>query len=200
MTPKRKKRNELPNFKKIEHINVDVDRLLACFNLRDHQQDGISESCGNPYLNEQYNQQPITTVIPDEDGNIRMFRGNEDERYYGEIVDRYKGTYVEEVLNMFRAPFTRSRLIVKQPGAYILPHIDYDTTYSVRYYITLKTNPWAQTAIMNKDQELPEIKHLPADGSVWFFNNGNYHSAWNMGDSLDVRMIVATNGQEDLED
>ena len=42
----------------------------------------------------------------------------------GEIVDRYKGTYVEEVLDMFRAPFTRSRLIVKQPGAYILPHID----------------------------------------------------------------------------
>ena len=63
MTQKRKRRTELPNFKKIDHINVDVERLLACFNLGDHDQDHLSKTCGDPYLNENYNQQPITSII-----------------------------------------------------------------------------------------------------------------------------------------
>ena len=41
---------------------------------------------------------------------------------------------------MFKSPYTRVRLVVKKPGAYILPHIDYDSTFSVRYFIPFVTN------------------------------------------------------------
>lgn len=194
-----KKRTELPNFVKIDHIKVDAPKLLKCFDYWQHEQDHLSARFGDKYLNDKYFQEPITTAIPDENGEVRLFRGKEDERYYGKLVDKFVGTYVEEVLGMFKAQVTRVRLIVKKPGAYILPHVDYDTTYSVRYYIPLQTNPWSYTAIKGKDDIKPEILQMDPDGSCWFFNNGNYHSAWNMGSENWMGMIVACNGQEDLE-
>jgi len=100
---------------------------------------------------------------------------------------------------MFKSPYTRTRLVVKKPGAYILPHIDYDTSYSVRYFITLKTNPWSYVAIKRKGEDMPEIKHLPADGSAYFVNVGQLHSAWNFGKEDHVSLIVSVNGQDDLE-
>lgn len=188
-----KRRNELPNFLKVD-ITVDCEKLLKCFESWEHMPDTISEECGSPYLNKHYKQTPITYAKE----KILYKNGKEDERCWGEIYPQFKDTYVEEVLRMFKSPFTRARLVVKEPGAMIKPHIDYDTTYSVRYYIPLKTNEWSYTAVKSKNQNKPEIKHLPADGSVWFVNPGNLHSAWNAGTTDDIRLIVACNGQEDL--
>lgn len=195
MTTTLKRRHELPNFQKIEHVQVDVDRLLKCFENFHHEQDSISEAFGSPYLNDKYKQTPVTGVK----GELTYLRnGNEDERCYGEILPEYKGTYVEEVIGMFKSPVTRSRLIVKEPGAMILPHIDYDTNYSIRVYIPLKTNPWAMTAVKSKTDEIPEVRHLKADGSAWFVNPGCLHSAWNAGGTDDIRLILCINGQDDL--
>lgn len=188
-----KKRNELPNFKKIG-IQIDPIKLLNCFKQREHFADNISVECGTPYLTESYKQTPITYAKE----KVLYKNGKEDERAYSELNPEYKGTYVEEVLNMFKSPFTRARLIVKESGAFIKPHIDYDTTYSVRYYIPLQTNEWCYTAVKSKLDKEPEVRHLPADGSVWFVNPGNLHSAWNMGKTEDIRLVVACNGQEDL--
>ena len=47
---------------------------------------------------------------------------------------------------------------------------------------------------------MPEIKHMPADGSVWFVNVGQQHSAWNFGKTDNIKMIVSINGQDDLND
>lgn len=190
-----KRRNELPNFIKIA-TKVDATRLLECFRQRQDLADSISVECGSPYLNDEYKQTPIT--ISKE--KVLYKNGKEDERAYGEILPQFQNTYVEEVLHMFKSPFTRARLVVKEPGGWIKPHIDYDTTYSVRYYIPLMTNDWAFTAVKSKTDKEPEVKHLPADGSIWFVNPGNLHSAWNMGNSNDIRMIVACNGQADLEE
>lgn len=188
-----KKRTELPNFKKIG-IRVDPIKLLDCFVESEYSVDSISAAGGAPFLNKSYKQIPVTFAK-----EKSMYRnGKEDERVYGEIRPEYKGTYVEEVLNMFKSPFTRVRLIVKESGAFIKPHIDYDTTYSVRYYIPLQTNEWCYTAVKSKLDKKPEVKHIPADGSVWFVNPGNLHSAWNMGKTEDIRLVVAVNGQEDL--
>jgi hypothetical protein len=189
----RKSRHEFPNFKKLS-IAVDTERLLACFENWKHEQDSISDHCGTPYLNDKYFQTPITTSSE----KIILSNGLEDERSYGELLPEFKNTYVEEVLNMFKSPYTRVRLIVKKPGALIQPHIDYDTTYSVRYYIPLKTNEWSYTAVKGKYDAAPEIQHLPADGSVWFVNPGYLHSAWNLGRDDDIRLVVACNGQDDL--
>lgn len=191
-----KKRTELPNFKKVSHVKVDIDRLLKCFENFSHLQDNISETCGSPYLSDKYKQTPITQLKED----LKYYRNNkEDERCYGRILSEYKDTYVEEVINMFKSPVTRCRLVVKEPGATILPHIDYDTTYSIRVYISLKTNPWAMTAVKSKKDKFPEVRHLPADGSAWFVNPGSLHSAWNFGETDDVRMILSINGQKDLQ-
>lgn len=187
-----KKRTELPNFKQLDY-KIDSARLLECFANWEQHQDRISEECGTPYLGTNYNQASITTYK-----ELKFYKnGKVDERCYGEILPQYKGTYVEEVLNMFKSPVTRARLVVKKPGGFIQPHIDYDTTYSVRYYIPLQTNEWAFTAVKSKGGE-PEVRHLLADGSVWFVNPGNLHSAWNMGNEDDIRLIIACNGQEDL--
>lgn len=196
MTTTLKRRHELPNFQKLEHIQVDVERLLKCFENFSHLQDNISETCGSPYLNDKYKQTPVTGLKRE----LEYYQnGKEDERCYGKILPEYQGTYVEEVINMFRSPVTRCRLVVKEPGATILPHIDYDTTYSIRAYIPLKTNPWAMTAVKSKTDELPDVRHLPADGSAWFVNPGFLHSAWNLGGTDDIRMILCIDGQEDLK-
>lgn len=189
-----KRRTELPNFKKIG-IKVDTSKLLNCFIERQYSLDSISASLAEPYLSKSsYKQIPITTTKQ----QVMLKNGREDERTYGDISPEYRGTYVEEVLNMFKSPFTRVRLIVKESGAFIKPHIDYDTTYSVRYYIPLQTNEWCYTAVKSKLDKNPEVRHIPADGSVWFVNPGNLHSAWNMGETDDVRLIISCNGQEDL--
>ena len=187
-----KSRNDLPNFKKLD-FKVDTQKLLSCFS-DDYNQDEISKTCGEPYLSNNYNQISVTTY-----SEMKYIRGKEDERCYGDLIPRYKGTYVEEVINMFKSPVTRVRLVVKEPEAFIKPHIDYDTLYSVRYYIPLQTNQWALTAVQKKG-ESPEVKHLCADGSIWFVNPGQLHSAWNFGSKDDIRLVLSVNGQKDLID
>ena len=125
----------------------------------------------------------------------KKIRGKIDERNYSELLPEFKETYLEEVLNNFKSPYTRVRLINKKPGSYILPHMDYDSTYSVRYFIPLQTNQWAFTAIERDDKV--EIQNLKA-GNVYFVNVGFKHSAWNFGSSNDIRLIVSVNGQLDL--
>jgi hypothetical protein len=190
-----KKRNELPNFYKVPHVNVDTEKLLSCFkDLNKDEHDQLYYKCGVHYTNDEYKQMYVTYPTGDE-----KIRDRADERLYTNLQEEFKGTYVEEVLNMFKSPYTRTRLVVKKPGAYILPHIDYDTSYSVRYFITLKTNPWSYVAIKRKGEDMPEIKHLPADGSAYFVNVGQLHSAWNFGKEDHVSLIVSVNGQDDLE-
>ena len=86
-----------------------------------------------------------------------------------------------------------------RPGGHILPHIDYNTDYSVRYQIPIQTNDWSYFGIQRKNEK-PEVRHFPADGSVWFFNPGWNHSAWNMGKTNRIHMIICVNGQEDLKE
>jgi len=191
-----KRRHELPNFKKLDGIQIYTERLLECFKQWEHYPDSISVHCGTPYLNELYLQTPVTTTKE----TVILKNGMEDERTYGELLPEFKGTYVEEVLNMFKSPYTRVRLVVKKPGALIMPHIDYDTTYSMRYYIPLQTNEWSFTSVKSKNDDHPEVRHLPADGGVWFVNPGNLHGAWNLGKSDDIRLILAVNGQDDIGD
>jgi len=188
-----KKRNELPNFYKVPHVKVDTEKLLSCFDLNVDEQDQLYQKCGVHFTNKEYKQGYIT--YPSEDVRIR---DRADERLYTNLHEQYKGTYVEEVLNMFKSPYTRVRLVVKKPGAYILPHIDYDSTFSVRYFIPLVTNEWSYVAIKRKGEQVPELKNLKADGSAYFVNVGQLHSAWNFGKEDCIRLIVSVNGQKDL--
>lgn len=182
------KRN-LPNFLQL-NWSVDSDALLKCFDNFNNVFDPVSEEYGSKYFSDDYQQMTITKAT-----NDQKIRNKIDERSYGEILSHFRGTYVEEVLNNFKSPYTRVRLVVKKPGSFILPHMDYDTRYSVRYFIPLQTNPWSMTAV--ERDGLVESKNLEL-GTVNFVNVGYKHSAWNFGNTDDIRLIVSVNGQEDL--
>ena len=185
-----KNRNELPNYKKIG-VKVDTDKILKILEDNKHKlikyRDNLNVKCATPFLNELYEQIPITELT-----EVKY-----DERNYTTLIECLRGTYIEEVMKMFKSKPTRARFIIKKPGAHILPHMDYDTTYSVRYFIPLKTNEWSFTAVKRKNEE-PELLSMKADGSVYFVNQGWTHSAWNFGKEDCIRLIVAVNGQEDL--
>jgi len=154
-----KKRNELPNYKKIS-LTIDKDKILKV--LEDNKdklvqyRDSLNVKCATPYLSELYEQIPITELTEGSDYTLPLAGHRDvkyDERNYTTLVECLRGTYVDDVINMFKSPATRARFIIKKPGAHILPHMDYDTTYSVRYFIPLKTNEWSFTAVQRKDEQ-----------------------------------------------
>tara|TARA_R100000951_G_scaffold62309_1_gene52337 strand:+ start:2688 stop:3248 length:561 start_codon:yes stop_codon:yes gene_type:complete len=182
------KRVHFPTVKKLEY-NFDPEKILQCFDTVSYEQDTINAKYAKDWMNKEYKQRTIT----------KSSSGDEhDEHSYGELLEEYKNTYIEEVINTFKSPVTRARLIVKKPGAYILPHIDYDTTYSMRYYIPLQTNDWAFTFVRRKNGEV-ESHNLEADGSAYFVNPGYEHSAINLGKVDDIRLILSVNGQKDIK-
>ena len=198
-----KNRNELTNYKKIG-VKVDTDKILKILEDNKHKlikyRDNLNVKCATPFLNELYEQIPITELTEGSDYTLPLAGHRDvkyDERNYTTLIECLRGTYIEEVMKMFKSKPTRARFIIKKPGAHILPHMDYDTTYSVRYFIPLKTNEWSFTAVKRKNEE-PELLSMKADGSVYFVNQGWTHSAWNFGKEDCIRLIVAVNGQEDL--
>jgi hypothetical protein len=184
-------RHDLPNFKVLPW-SVDTQKLLHCFENFKATLDPVSNEYGPQYFSDNYEQMALTEMTDN-----KTIRGKIDERNYSRLLPEFKDTYLEKVLNNFKSPYTRVRLVSKKPGSYILPHMDYDSTYSVRYFIPLQTNPWAFTAI-ERDGQI-EIQNLEA-GKVHFVNVGFKHSAWNFGSENDIRLIVSVNGQLDLED
>lgn len=120
-----------------------------------------------------------------------------DERHYNKIKKWVKGTYFEEVLKSFHGEVHRARIVIMDSGAFVSEHIDYDTDYSVRYHIAITTNINCGFYVRLKNKK--ENFKIPADGSVWFLNQGLKHSAWNKGSSPRVHLILSVNGQDDLK-
>lgn len=118
-----------------------------------------------------------------------------DERRYTRRKDICTG-YWNEILDTFRAPVTRTRFAYMAPGHSIRPHIDYNTTYSIRVHIPILTNPGCLMGVRDRDGE--HVMHMPADGSVYFLNTGLTHWAENNGDTGRVHLVISLNGQEDL--
>jgi hypothetical protein len=118
-----------------------------------------------------------------------------DERRYTRRKDICTG-YWNEILDTFKAPVTRTRFAYMAPGHSIKPHIDYNTTYSIRIHIPIITNEGAVMCVKNKDgtQKL----HMPADGSAYFLNTGLTHWAENNGSEGRIHLVISLNGQEDL--
>lgn len=198
-----KKRHELPNFTKI-NVEVDVEKILKLFNDNfenlEQKRDYLNTRYGSEFLSEfNYDQYQITEYNDKAERHYMNLHADDDERNYTKLVNWVRGTYIEEVLNKFKSQYTRCRFNVVRPGGYILPHIDYNTDYSVRYQIPIQTNDWSYFGIQRKNEK-PDVRHFPADGSTWFFNPGWNHSAWNMGKTDRIHMIISVNGQEDLEE
>lgn len=141
------------------------------------------------------------------DNNIKTYRKstNPNDQEYDPVMDERKYTkrkdictgYWNDILDTFKAPVTRTRFAYMAPGHSIKPHIDYNTTYSIRVHIPIITN---QNALMCvKTNNGIQKVHLPADGSVYFLNTGITHWAENNGTNGRIHLVISLNGQEDLD-
>jgi hypothetical protein len=121
-----------------------------------------------------------------------------DERRYTRISSWAKGTYIEEVLKVFKNQVTRVHMRRMSSEGYLNYHMDYDTKYSIRFHIPLTTNPDCYFKFKRTLDGEEEKFHLPADGRCYFFNQGAYHSAFNEGNTDRDHLILAVNGQDDI--
>jgi len=129
---------------------------------------------------------------------------NPDDPNYNPVMDERRYTkrksictgYWNDILDAFKAPVTRTRFAYMAPGHSIKPHIDYNTTYSVRVHIPIITNKGAVMCV--KDKNGVQKIHMPADGSVYFLNTGITHWAENNGSEGRIHLVISLNGQEDL--
>lgn len=220
-----KRREELPFFKKLPY-KFDVDKILNDFDLIKDKNDDLTIEGGygdlvgskapklenafgigkyteyvDGMVKGDYTQVGMTQYNPeavDRKYNIKISSNRPDERHYNALRPELKGSYIEEVLNTFRGEATRTRIAILKPGAAIKPHIDYNTDYSVRYHIPLKTN--AQCGFDNVDKQGNREEIHMGLGECWFLNQGFRHSAWNNGDTERWHLIVSVLTQEDLDD
>ena len=113
-----------------------------------------------------------------------------DESKYTELVPEFENTYFNEVYKTLSKKFKlgRVRLLLKEPRSTLSWHKDPEP----RLHIPIITNLGCSMVIENV------AKHLPADGGVWFINQGWKHSAWNLGQTDRIHLIVSVMGQDDL--
>jgi hypothetical protein len=120
-----------------------------------------------------------------------------DELNYG-VRNQYASGPLANLLDRFKSKITRVRLAYLTAGFAIKPHVDYDPSYITRYHIPLITNP--QVIIGFERSSIEHRHHLPADGSVYFFNSGIKHWVENNSTHDRIHLIVDTHGQLDLQD
>lgn len=120
-----------------------------------------------------------------------------DELNYG-IRNSYASGPLASILDQFKSKLTRVRLAWLSPSFMIKPHVDYDPSYIMRYHIPLITD--LNIIIGFQKNGLDYRYHLPADGSVYFFNSGIKHWVSNNSKIDRIHLIVDTHGQEDFVD
>jgi hypothetical protein len=220
---KLKRRHQLPPWQKLSpKYTFDIDKILAVFQDNFDElktgtgRDFIAGQCDRGYSTYEqgnYNLYNITdfdeNFVPEYNGVLKKLGGGGDkghrqdprwdERKYVKLADWAKGTYIEEVLNTFEGQASRCNIRVMGPGSSISEHMDYDTTYSMRYHIPLLTNEQAYFTSRRRATDELETFRMPADGSTYFLNQGILHSAYNDGDTPRIHMMVCVNGQQDLQ-
>ena len=168
---------------------------------------------GTPYRSDSYKQLSLTEFDGDRqtefsngmvesvkssmDRNFKNYKPIMDERNYTKRNDKCVG-YWNEILDTFKSQPTRTRLANCAPHFGIDPHIDYNTSYSIRVHIPIITNQ--DSFLCVKVDGKTHKMHCPADGRVYFMNTGLVHWAENNGDTERVHLVISLNGQEDIKD
>ena len=123
-----------------------------------------------------------------------------DESKYGQFRDVMDAApYTKEILNSLPDPLARVRYAKLKPHFAIKPHIDYDTTYGMRYHIALHTNDKCELGFRRNRNEDFATFHIPTDGHLYFINQGFEHYANNYGDEDRIHMVIGLSGQALME-
>ena len=121
-----------------------------------------------------------------------------DERFYRKKAFELP-EYLDSVLQEFRPYLHRCRFAKLKAQSEVLPHVDYDTTYGIRLHIAIETNNECTNGAFLKNGDTVS-EHIPADGSVWFVNQGLKHWAKNMGTTDRTHLILSIDSQKFIED
>ena len=177
------------NFEKLD-IKFDIQKLQLAtnelFSKMSWQQHVVKGVCmtqipGDPSSAEGDRLRGVFYTKPDSTGKEVKRENDVDESQYLEFVEEFKGTYFEEVYNELskKHKLGRVRLLLLEPRNSLSWHRDPEP----RLHIPIFTNPGAHLCIDDR------LKHLPADGRVWFTDTRNYHTVFNGGEENRIHLV-----------
>ena len=120
-----------------------------------------------------------------------------DEHNWDEPVDFYKGTELQSHLNSaFQGKLIRVRYSRMFPGGVVPKHIDYNTTYAMRFIIPISGNQGVtNTFWYNGDEIKVEMKCK----RCYFLNIGYPHMVEHQGMGIRHYLMGSIAGQRDFE-
>ena len=191
-------RTEMSNFEKLD-IKFDIQKLQLAtnelFSQMSWQQHVVKGLCmtqipGDPSSADGDKLRGVFYTKPDSSGEEVQREKAIDESHYTEFVEDFKGTYFEEVYNELskKHKLGRVRLLLLEPRNSLSWHRDPEP----RLHIPIFTNPGAHVVVDDR------VKHLPADGGVWFTDTRNYHTVFNGGEENRIHLVATYLGEVDL--
>ena len=179
----------MKNFKKLD-IKFDAKKLRQATNelftkvsWRHHVVKGLclTQIPGDPTSAYGEKLRGVFWTKPDFTGQEVQRENFVDESQYTQFVEKYKGTYFEEIYNTLSKNYKigRFRLLLLEPRTSLSWHRDPEP----RLHIPVITNPGAHLVIDDR------LMHLPADGHVWFTDTRNYHTVFNGGEENRIHLV-----------
>lgn len=173
------------DIKKLQSALAEVDKRVARqspLGERDINAICLTQIPGDPNSITGGNVRGLFWTRPDSTG-IEVTREERiDETQYSQFVELFVDTYFKEVYDTLTAKYKlgRIRLLWKLPRTTLSWHRDPEP----RLHIPIITNPGARMCIDT------EVRHMPADGSVWITDNTRYHNAFNGGEEDRVHLVA----------
>ena len=120
-----------------------------------------------------------------------------DEHNWDEPVDFYKGTQLQEHLNSaFQDKLIRVRYSRMFPGGSVPRHIDYNTTYAMRFIIPISGNKGVENHFWyNGEHKVVEMQ----EKRCYFLNIGYPHAVFHKGMGIRHYLMGSIAGQRDFE-
>ena len=170
---------------KLQSALTEVDKRVARqspLGERDINAICLTQIPGDPNSITGGNVRGLFWTRPDHTGKEVTREAPIDETQYSQFVELFADTYFKEVYNTLTAKYKlgRIRLLWKLPRTTLSWHRDPDP----RLHIPIVTNPGARMCIDT------EVRHMPADGSVWITDNTRYHNAFNGGEEDRVHLVA----------
>ena len=182
---------KLPIAFKIEELQKATNELFSQMSWQQHVVKGLcmTQIPGDPSSANGDKLRGVFYTKPDSTGEEVKRENEVDESQYLEFVEDFKGTYFEEVYNELSKKYKlgRVRLFLLEPRNSLSWHRDPEP----RLHIPIFTNPGAHVVVDDK------VKHLPADGGVWFTDTRNYHTVFNGGEENRIHLVATYLGEKD---
>ena len=120
-----------------------------------------------------------------------------DEHNWDEPVDFYNGTELQKHLNTaFQDKLIRVRFSRMFPGGVVPKHIDYNTTYAMRFIIPISGNKGVTNTFWYNGEE---IKVEMKEKKCYFLNIGYPHMVEHQGMGIRHYLMGSVAGQRDFE-